>query len=73
MLRLQTVFGKMKTDEGQLGASYSELEWAMEYKGDEENLSARQLEVLRIFRQFNSTNKHKMVPIPVCEIPAALK
>lgn len=62
-----------RTDEGQLGATYPELEWAMEYKGDGSNLSDRQKEVIRIFDAFHMANKHKMVAIPVCEIPADLK
>jgi NAD+ synthase len=62
-----------RTDEGQLGATYPELEWAMEYKGDGSGLSERQTEVLKIFASFNRANKHKMVPIPVCEIPSELK
>ena len=62
-----------RTDEGQLGASYPELEWAMVFDHDpnvsEENLSDRQREVLKIYRSFNRANKHKMLPIPVCIIP----
>ena len=58
-----------RTDEGQLGATYPELEWAMQYKGDGSGLSDRQKEVLRIYDSFHMANKHKMVPIPVCEIP----
>jgi len=62
-----------RTDEGQLGATYPELEWAMEYKGDGSNLTSRQHEVLRIFDAFHIANKHKMIPIPVCLIPEELK
>ncbi|MBK9190164.1 MAG: NAD(+) synthase [Crocinitomicaceae bacterium] len=62
-----------RTDEGQLGATYPELEWAMQFKGDEKSLEERQKEVLKIFRSFNAANKHKMIPIPVCVIPADLK
>jgi len=58
-----------RSDEDQIGATYPELEWAMEFNGDEKNLSNRQLEVLRIFRRLNKINKHKMVEIPVCHIP----
>jgi NAD+ synthase len=66
------LFGDNRSDEDQLGASYDELEWAMEFDGDESALSDRQTEVLRIYRRLNSANKHKMNPIPVCEIPADL-
>lgn len=62
-----------RTDEGQLGASYPELEWAMEFKGEESNLTSREKEVLQIFRKFHKANKHKMEPIPVCLIPDDLK
>jgi NAD+ synthase len=62
-----------RTDEGQIGATYPELEWAMEYKGDESNLTDRQKEVIKIYKKFNFANKHKMIPIPVCHIPDELK
>jgi NAD+ synthase len=54
-----------RTDEDQLGASYPELEWAMEFKGDESTLPPRELEVLNIYRKFNNQNKHKMEIIPI--------
>jgi NAD+ synthase len=62
-----------RSDEDQLGASYPELEWAMEFRGDESNLSSREKEVLHIYRKFNRMNRHKMEPIPVCQIPSELK
>ncbi len=62
-----------RTDEGQLGATYPELEWAMEFNGDESNLSEREKEVLNIYASFHNANKHKMIPIPVCVIPENLK
>ncbi len=58
-----------RSDEDQIGASYPELEWAMEFNGDENNLSIRQKEVLILFRKLNKINQHKMEPIPVCQIP----
>jgi len=54
-----------RTDEEQIGATYEELEWAMEFEGDKEQLSERQQEVLDIYHGFNSRNKHKMLPIPI--------
>jgi NAD+ synthase len=45
----------------------------MEFSGDESNLTARQREVLLIYRRFNNLNRHKMQPIPVCQIPEYLK
>ena len=62
-----------RSDEDQIGASYPELEWAMEFNGDETQLESRQIEVLEIYRKLNGANMHKMLPIPVCEIPANLK
>ncbi len=67
------LFGDSRTDEQQLGATYDELEWAMqlvEQKTDEQNFSERQQEVLKIYRKLNTANQHKIKPIPVCNIPA---
>lgn len=66
------LFGDSRTDEDQLGASYDELEWAMNMqnlKKDENDFTGRQKEVFKIYKKLNSTNQHKMQPIPVCEIP----
>lgn len=60
-----------RTDESQIGATYAELEWAMafeETRGNEAALTLRQQEVLSIYRKFNLANRHKMNPIPVCDI-----
>ena len=59
-----------RTDEEQIGATYDELEKAMiqESKSDI-NLSQREIEVMGIYKSFNSSNRHKMDPIPVCAIP----
>ena len=56
-----------RTDEEQIGASYEELEWAMDSLNGppRQDLSVRQLEVLNIYMDFHNKNKHKMVPIPV--------
>lgn len=62
-----------RSDEDQIGASYPELEWAMEFKGDPATLSGRQREVLEIYRRYHRANLHKMEPIPVCTIPSELK
>ena len=76
------LFGDSRTDEDQIGASYPELEWAMrwlnqnqitaaEWRAQPNNadLSPRQLEVLNIYVRRHLANQHKMIPIPVCEIP----
>ncbi len=67
------LWGDSRTDEDQLGATYPELEWAMEFKGGETDLDPRQREVLTIYRRLNQQNQHKMVPIPVCQIPNEIK
>ncbi len=70
------LFHDDRSDEDQLGASYEELEWAMEQMEHEkthENFEGRQKEVFEIYKRLNTANRHKMVPIPVCEIPAGLK
>ncbi len=70
------LWGDDRTDEDQIGASYPELEWAMQMDDAgsvAEDFSGRQKEVFLIYKKFNSANKHKMLPIPVCEIPNSLK
>lgn len=67
------LWGDDRTDEDQIGASYPELEWAMEFEGDESSLSEREKEVLAIYRRLNRMNRHKMEPIPVCMIPESIK
>jgi NAD+ synthase len=67
------LWGDDRTDEDQIGASYPELEWAMAFSGDEAVLDARQREVLAIYRRLNTANRHKVEPIPLCLIPAALR
>lgn len=69
------LFGDDRSDEDQIGASYAELEWAMNMfeKGKTENdFEGRQKNVFSIFKQRNTANKHKMIPIPICEIPKTL-
>lgn len=64
-----------RTDEDQIGASYPELEWAMEYVESKStaSLNDRQKVVLDIYTSRNRANKHKMDPIPVCIIPKEFK
>jgi NAD+ synthase len=38
-----------------------------------EDFNGRQREVFQIFINLNRANKHKMLPIPVCEIPKDFK
>lgn len=70
------LWGDDRTDEDQIGASYPELEWAMQM--DEEGKSSsdfkgRKKEVFTIYKRLNSSNKHKMIAIPICEIPVSIK
>ncbi|HZW62509.1 MAG TPA: NAD(+) synthase [Flavobacteriaceae bacterium] len=70
------LWGDDRTDEDQIGATYPELEWAM--KMDQKGKTApdftgRQKEVFTLYKRLNTANKHKMIPIPMCEIPANLK
>ncbi|MAV60336.1 MAG: NAD(+) synthase [Marine Group II euryarchaeote MED-G38] len=56
-----------RTDEDQIGATYEELEWAMEEvkNGFNSKYSTRQKEVMDIYLKMNKNNQHKMVPIPI--------
>jgi NAD+ synthase len=65
------LFADGRTDEDQIGASYPELEWAMEHLENSETreLTVREQEVMSIYKKRNTANKHKTDPIPVCEIP----
>jgi NAD+ synthase len=73
------LYGDTRTDEDQIGASYDELEWAMNYvdldksKQDQITLTDRQKKVLEIYNQRHAANLHKMLEIPRCIIPIQLK
>ena len=70
------LWGDSRTDEDQIGATYPELEWAMKMNANGKRLQdfvGREAEVFGIFQKLNLANQHKMKPIPVCEIPEALK
>lgn len=65
-----------RTDEDQIGATYPELEWAMEQQEAGKTASyfeGRDKEVMEIYLRFHKATQHKMNPIPVCEIPKELK
>ncbi|WP_242092824.1 NAD(+) synthase [Aestuariivivens sediminicola] len=69
------LWGDDRTDEEQIGASYPELEWAMKMDAENktlEDFDGREKEVFKIYKEYNGANKHKMVPIPVCNIPEQL-
>ena len=64
-----------RNDEQQLGATYEQLEWAMKQKADGKSPADFVGENARIFEVFlshHNANKHKMEPIPVCNIPEHL-
>ncbi len=70
------LWGDDRTDEDQIGASYPELEWAMQMVEEGKSsvdFDGRKKEVLNIYTRLNKANKHKMDPIPVCEISDSLK
>ena len=62
-----------RNDENQIGATYQELEWAMNFDGDKNKITERQKKVIEIYKSLNKVNKHKMIPIPVCQIPKKIK
>lgn len=70
-----------KDDETQLGATYEELEKAMEFcaekplftKEEFEALSTREQQVVGIYIQRHKANLHKMNPVPVFYLPKHLK
>jgi len=67
-----------RTDEQQIGATYAELEKAMDSlrqkgKVKRQKQTAREKKVIEIYNRFHKMNEHKMKPIPVCVIPKKLK
>mgnify|MGYP001314640352 FL=1 len=65
-----------RTDEDQIGASYTELEWAMKQivKGkNADNFEGRKKEVFNILVKLNKQNLHKIKPIPIYKVPNELR
>ena len=64
-----------RTDEGQLGMTYPELEHAMALDKNDNcvynplDMTKTEKAQLRKYREIRARNMHKMVPIPVCEMP----
>jgi NAD+ synthase len=54
-----------RNDEQQIGATYEELEWAMEHGMEKISYTEKEYNVTKIFETFNQKNNHKMVPIPI--------
>lgn len=70
------LWGDDRTDEDQIGATYPELEWAMEQYSENKNIEqfvGREREVYAIYAKLHRSNQHKMVSIPVCKVPQRLK
>ena len=70
------LWGDDRSDEDQIGASYPELEWAMELRnknGDTSSLSTQLEKVLAIYDRMHAANLHKMLAVPVCSIPSGYK
>lgn len=67
------LWGDGRKDEDQIGASYAELEWAMDFSGNQDGLSDRETKVIEIYKRLHEMNSHKMQPIPVCKIPNNLR
>jgi NAD+ synthase len=72
-----------RTDEQQIGATYEELEWAMEnlqyidintsdispfFMVDQSKCTPRQMEVVGIYADLHMKNQHKMLPIPIYKL-----
>jgi len=59
-----------RTDEGQLGLTYPELELAMTQAESNSGVdNKQQKDNLKQYRQIRARNLHKMLPIPVCKMP----
>lgn len=66
------LFGDDRSDEAQIGATYPELEWAMERAvagARPEEFSGREREVFEIYTRRHRTNRHKMELPPVWDFP----
>ena len=69
------LWGDNRTDEEQMGANYDNLEWAMqeiEQNPSLKDLNTKQLDIIKVYKEFNRQNQHQMNPIPVCAIPTSL-
>jgi NAD+ synthase len=57
-----------RTDEDQIGVTYEQLEWAMEYGNTKSAYTNKEFEVMEKYWSFNFKNKHKMVSIPIFDL-----
>lgn len=57
-----------RTDEQQIGATYAQLEWAMENHHRLNELDGEQKRCVEVYLRHHASNLHKMKPIPVCKL-----
>lgn len=57
-----------RSDEDQIGATYEELEWAMEVGQFKKEFTSKEKEVMRIYESWHKKNIHKMRPIPTFRV-----
>lgn len=66
------LWGDDRSDEDQIGATYDELEWALKYydfyDSRKKELSDREKEVLKIYLNRHTINKHKLETPPICKL-----
>ncbi len=65
-----------RTDEHQIGATYPQMEWAMEQIQNGKTISdftGDERRIVETYLRHHQKNKHKMQPIPVCIIPTSIK
>ncbi|WP_185861329.1 NAD(+) synthase [Blattabacterium cuenoti] len=63
-----------RSDEDQLGATYEELEWAMEMiEKKNYTFSEKENKILKQYQILHEKNRHKMISIPKCKIPDIIK
>ncbi|BBA17009.1 NAD(+) synthase [Blattabacterium cuenoti] len=63
-----------RSDEEQLGITYEELEWAMNFVEKKKYaFSEIEYKILNKYKKLHKKNRHKMIPIPICKIPDSIK
>ena len=57
-----------RNDEEQIGATYEELEWVMEYGINKQVYTKKEFNIIDIYQNFNNKNNHKMIQIPIFDL-----
>jgi len=57
-----------RVDETQIGATYEELEWVMEFGTKKQNFTEKEYKAIETYNKFHNKNKHKMVSIPIFDL-----